>query len=143
VCLLVCFLFSYRDPPKKTKKINIFRCPITLRATNFILVTLLSLCPSWLSLVLVRFVFLVLVFYSVLYLCRSPIPPSQITNGSTTLIGLPLLAALRELSLRQPYIHCDTLFEPFHPLDQLLPSQTASFWLIRFRFRVIFPLPEP
>jgi hypothetical protein len=87
---------------EKGKKINIFRCPITLRATNFILVTLLSLCPSWLSLVLVRFVFLVLVFCSVLYLCRSPIPPCQITNRSTTLIGLPSLAALRELSLRQP-----------------------------------------
>jgi hypothetical protein len=51
VCLLVCFLLSYRDPPKKPKKIHIFRCPITLRAANFVLVTLLSLCPSWLSLV--------------------------------------------------------------------------------------------
>jgi hypothetical protein len=36
---------------EKAKKIHIFRCPITLRATNFVLVTLLSLCPSWLSLV--------------------------------------------------------------------------------------------
>jgi predicted membrane protein len=51
VCLLVCFLFSYRDPPKKVKKIHIFRYPITLRAANFVLVTLLSLCPSCLSLV--------------------------------------------------------------------------------------------
>jgi hypothetical protein len=51
VCLLVCFLFSYRDPPKKPQKNHIFRCPITLRATNFISVTWLSLCPSWLSLV--------------------------------------------------------------------------------------------
>jgi hypothetical protein len=51
VCLLVCFMFSYRDPPKKPKQFHIFRCPITLRATNFVSVTLLSLCPSWLSLV--------------------------------------------------------------------------------------------
>jgi hypothetical protein len=36
---------------EKAKKIHIFRCPITLGAANFILVTLLSLCPSWLSLV--------------------------------------------------------------------------------------------
>jgi hypothetical protein len=36
---------------EKAKKIHIFRCPITLRATNFISVTLLSLCPSCLSLV--------------------------------------------------------------------------------------------
>jgi hypothetical protein len=36
VCLLVCLLFSYRDPLKKTnKKIHIFRCPIALRAANF------------------------------------------------------------------------------------------------------------
>jgi hypothetical protein len=76
-------------------------------------------------------VFLVLVFCSVLCLCRSPIPPSQITNRSTTLIGLPSLAGLRELSLHQPYIHCETLFEPFHPLDQPLPSQTVSFCLTR------------
>jgi hypothetical protein len=47
----LCFLFSYRDPPKKPKKIHIFRYPITFRAANFVLVTLLSLCPSWLSLV--------------------------------------------------------------------------------------------
>jgi hypothetical protein len=45
------FQFSYRDPPKKPKKIHIFRCPITRRAANFVLVTLLSLCPSLLSLV--------------------------------------------------------------------------------------------
>jgi hypothetical protein len=48
VCLLVCFLFSYRDPPKKPKKIFI-SSTVTLRAVNFISVTLLSLCPSWLS----------------------------------------------------------------------------------------------
>jgi hypothetical protein len=36
---------------EKAKKIHIFRCPITLRAANFVSVTLLSLCPSWLSLV--------------------------------------------------------------------------------------------
>jgi hypothetical protein len=36
---------------EKAKKIHIFRCPITLRATNFISITFLSLCPSWLSLV--------------------------------------------------------------------------------------------
>jgi hypothetical protein len=36
---------------EKVKKIHIFRCPITLRAANFVSVTLLSLCPSWLSLV--------------------------------------------------------------------------------------------
>jgi hypothetical protein len=51
VSLLVCFPFSYRDPPKKPKQFHIFRCPITLRAANFVSVTLLSLCPSWLSLV--------------------------------------------------------------------------------------------
>jgi hypothetical protein len=51
VCLLVCFLFSYLDPPKKPKQFHIFRCPITVRATNFISVTLLSLRPSLLSLV--------------------------------------------------------------------------------------------
>jgi hypothetical protein len=51
-------------------------------------------------------------------LCRSLIPPSQTTNRSTTLIGLPSLAALHELSLRQPWIHYETMFEPFHPLDQ-------------------------
>jgi hypothetical protein len=102
VCLLVCFLFSYRDPPKKPKKIHIFRCPITLRAAIFFqLICWVCVHHGWV-LLLVRFVFSVLVFCSVLYLCRSPIPPSQITNWSTTLIGLPLLAALRELSLRQP-----------------------------------------
>jgi hypothetical protein len=36
---------------EKVKKIHIFRYPITLSATNFVLVTFLSLCPSWLSLV--------------------------------------------------------------------------------------------
>jgi hypothetical protein len=36
---------------EKAKKNHIFRCPITLRAANFVLVTLLSLCLSWLSLV--------------------------------------------------------------------------------------------
>jgi hypothetical protein len=36
---------------EKAKKIHIFRYPITLRATNFVSVTLLSLCPSWFSLV--------------------------------------------------------------------------------------------
>jgi hypothetical protein len=36
---------------EKAKKIHIFRCPITLRAENFVSVTLLSLCPSWLSLI--------------------------------------------------------------------------------------------
>jgi hypothetical protein len=36
---------------EKAKKIHIFRCPITLRTANFVSVTLLSLCPSWLSLV--------------------------------------------------------------------------------------------
>jgi hypothetical protein len=36
---------------EKAKKIHIFRCPITLRTSNFVSVTLLSLCPSWLSLV--------------------------------------------------------------------------------------------
>jgi hypothetical protein len=36
---------------EKAKKIHIFCCPITLRAANFVSVTLLSLCPSWLSLV--------------------------------------------------------------------------------------------
>jgi hypothetical protein len=36
---------------EKAKKNHIFRCPITLRAANFVSVTLLSLCPSWLSLV--------------------------------------------------------------------------------------------
>jgi hypothetical protein len=35
MCPFVCLLFSYRDPPKKLKKIHIFHCPITLRATNF------------------------------------------------------------------------------------------------------------
>jgi hypothetical protein len=35
----------------KAKKIHIFRCPITLRAANFVSVTLLSLCLSCLSLV--------------------------------------------------------------------------------------------
>jgi hypothetical protein len=36
---------------EKAKKIHIFHCPITLRAANFVSVTLLSLYPSWLSLV--------------------------------------------------------------------------------------------
>jgi hypothetical protein len=36
----------------------------------------------------------------------------------------------------------DTLFELFHPLDQPLPSQTASFCLTRFRFQVIFRIPK-
>jgi hypothetical protein len=36
MCLLVCLLFSYRNPSiKPNKKIHIFRCPITLRAANF------------------------------------------------------------------------------------------------------------
>jgi hypothetical protein len=48
VCLLVYFLLSYRDPPENPNKIHIFRCPITLRAANFVSVTLLSLGPSWL-----------------------------------------------------------------------------------------------
>jgi hypothetical protein len=37
----------------------------------------------------------------------------------------------------------ETMFEPFHPLDQRLPSEIASFDLTRFRLRVIFCLPEP
>jgi hypothetical protein len=36
---------------EKAKKIHIFHCPITPRAANFVSVTLLSLYPSWLSLV--------------------------------------------------------------------------------------------
>jgi hypothetical protein len=52
VCLLVCLLFSYRDPPKKQKKkIHTFRCPITIEPQIFDSVTLLNLCPSLLSLV--------------------------------------------------------------------------------------------
>jgi hypothetical protein len=51
MCILVCLLFSYRDPPKKPKKIHIFRCPITIEPQIFDSVTLLNLCPSWLSLV--------------------------------------------------------------------------------------------
>jgi hypothetical protein len=47
VCLLVCFLFSYRDPPKKPKKNSYL--PLSYNLSS--LVTLLSLCPSWLSLV--------------------------------------------------------------------------------------------
>jgi hypothetical protein len=102
VCLLVCFLFSYRDPSKKTKKIHIFHCPITLRATNFVSVTLLSLCPSWLSIVAgwIR----VLSFSILLRALFVPLTDSTFPNinRSNTLIGLPSLAALRELSLRQP-----------------------------------------
>jgi hypothetical protein len=44
-------VFIPRSTEKAKKEIHIFRCPITLRAANFISVTLLSLCPSWLSLV--------------------------------------------------------------------------------------------
>jgi hypothetical protein len=95
-------IFIPRSTEKAQKKFHIFRCPITLRATNFVSVTLLILCPSWLSLVAGYIRVLSLVFCSVLCLCRSSIPPSQITNRSTTLIGLPSLAALRELSLHQP-----------------------------------------
>jgi hypothetical protein len=35
----------------KSQKNHIFHCPITPRAANFVSVTMLSLCPSWLSLV--------------------------------------------------------------------------------------------
>jgi hypothetical protein len=45
------FLVFILRSTEKTKKIHIFRCPITLRAAKFVSVTLLSLCPSWLSLV--------------------------------------------------------------------------------------------
>jgi hypothetical protein len=45
------FLVFITRSTKKAKKIHIFRYPITLRATNFVSVTLLSLCPLWLSLV--------------------------------------------------------------------------------------------
>jgi hypothetical protein len=46
-------LFSVFIPrsTEKAKKNHIFHCPITHRATNFVSVTLLSLCPSWLSLI--------------------------------------------------------------------------------------------
>jgi hypothetical protein len=43
--------------------------------------------------------FLVLVFCSMLCLYRSLIPPSQITNQSNTLIGLPSLATVWTLAL--------------------------------------------
>jgi hypothetical protein len=36
---------------EKAKKNHIFPYPITLKAANFVSVTLLSLCPSWLSLI--------------------------------------------------------------------------------------------
>jgi hypothetical protein len=104
VCLLVCLLFSYRDPPKKPNKKKLY---ISLsynpqsRKFSFQLLCWVCVHRGWV-LLLIRFVFLVLVFCSVLCLCRSPIPPSPITNWSTTLIGLRSLAALRELSLCQP-----------------------------------------
>jgi hypothetical protein len=44
-------VFILRSTEKAKKKFHIFRCPMTLRAANFVSVTLLSLCPSWLSLV--------------------------------------------------------------------------------------------
>jgi hypothetical protein len=44
-------IFIPRSTEKTKIKIHIFRCPITLRAANFVSVTLLSLYPLWLSLV--------------------------------------------------------------------------------------------
>jgi hypothetical protein len=44
-------VFIPRSTEKAKKKIHIFHYPITLRAANFVSVTLLSMCPSWLSLV--------------------------------------------------------------------------------------------
>jgi hypothetical protein len=44
-------VFIPRSTEKAKKKVHIFRCPITLRAANFVSVTLLSLCPTLLSLV--------------------------------------------------------------------------------------------
>jgi hypothetical protein len=46
-------IFIPRSTEKAKKNIHIICCPITLRATNFVSVTLLSLCLSWLSLVAV------------------------------------------------------------------------------------------
>jgi hypothetical protein len=51
VCVFSFFPVFIPRSTEKAKKIHIFRCPITLRAANFVSVTLLSLCPSWLSLV--------------------------------------------------------------------------------------------
>jgi hypothetical protein len=45
------FPVRYTCVHRKSQKNHIFRCPITLRAANFISVTLLNLCPSWLDLV--------------------------------------------------------------------------------------------
>jgi hypothetical protein len=44
-------VFIPRSTEKAKKKIHIFHCHITLTAANFVSVTLLGLCPSWLSLV--------------------------------------------------------------------------------------------
>jgi hypothetical protein len=51
VCLLVCLLLSYRDPQKKQKKIISSAVLKPLEPQIFVSVTLLSLCPSWLSLI--------------------------------------------------------------------------------------------
>jgi hypothetical protein len=42
-------VFILRSTEKAKQKIHIFRYPITLRATIFVSVTLLSLCPTWFS----------------------------------------------------------------------------------------------
>jgi hypothetical protein len=51
VYLLVCLLFSYRGPPKKPKKFISSTVLLSIEPQIFDSVTLLSLCPSWLSLV--------------------------------------------------------------------------------------------
>jgi hypothetical protein len=130
VCLFVYLLFSYQDPPKKPKN-HIFRCPITLRAQIFVLVTLLSLCPSWLSLVAgqIRVLsFSILLRALLVQLSDSTFPNSKLIQH----INRFAFASRLAWTLASPTL--DSLWNPIWAL----PSVGSTFAIINCKF-----LPHP